>query len=242
MKENITLSLIIPAYNEEKIIRNTLQKVTSYLKDKKHSWEVIVVDDGSKDKTSKIVSSVKNKSIRLVRLPKNKGKGAALKAGVNAAKGEFIIYSDADLSVPITNIEKFLNLLKKENDVVIGSRRIKDAEIAVHQPWVRETMGRVFTLLTKLVLLMDISDFTCGFKGFKKIAAKEIFSKSEIDRWAYDSEILFLAKIKGYKIEQAPIVWENREDTRVVLKNVVFETLKDLFKIRVNHFSGRYNK
>lgn len=242
MKENITLSLIIPAFNEEKIINKTLATVTQFLKDKKYPWEIIVVDDGSSDNTSKIVKKTKNAKIRLVKLSANKGKGAALRAGIKVAKGDYILYSDADLSVSIANIDKFMDYLKRNFDLVIGSRRIEGAEIAVHQSWLREMMGRAFTLLTRLILFMNISDFTCGFKGFKKAVAKDIFSKSTIDRWAYDSEILFIAKIQGYRIKEIPIVWKNRQDTRVVLKNVVFETLKDLLKIRINHFSGRYNK
>ena len=124
--------------------------------------------------------------------------------------------------------------------MAIASRRVKGAKILIHQPWYRETMGRVFTLLTQLVTGTDVADFTCGFKGFKKESAKKIFRASLIDRWAYDAEIIFLAKKFGLKIREIPIVWKNREDTRVRLKSVVLETFRDLLKIRWNDLSGKY--
>lgn len=242
MKENVELSLIIPAYNEEKIIKKTLEKVVIFLSQKSFGWEIIIVDDGSTDRTADLVRifADKDKRIQLNRLPNNKGKGAALKSGVKESKGKYIIYSDADLSVPLTNIDKFLLELKK-NDVVIGSRRIEGAKILVHQPWLRENMGRFFTFLTRCVLAMSISDFTCGFKGFRSKAGKDIFNRALLERWAYDSEILFLAKKLGYSIAELPVEWRNREDTRVVLGSAIATSFVDLLRIRINDLSGRYN-
>ena len=190
-EKKLLFSLIIPAYNEEKIIEVTLNSVLQFLEGKEYSWEVLVVDDGSQDMTSQIVEKYEKKGVQLIRLLKNRGKGAALRSGFLAAKGDYIIYTDADLSVSAMNIDKFLQILEKESDVAIGSRRIKGAQIEVHQPWIRETMGRFFTFLSKIVLWMNLADFTCGFKGFKAEAAQKIFSHAVIDRWAYDSEILF---------------------------------------------------
>lgn len=237
----VKLSLIIPAYNEEDLIVGTLDKVTSFLKKKKYSWEVIVVDDGSKDKTSKLVRNYTDKKVRLIILRRNCGKGAALKKGFLSAKGEHQIFTDADLSVEIENIDKLSKHLESGYDVAVASRRAKGAIIKVHQPLHREKMGQVYTALTSYVLGMDLGDYTCGMKGFTKKAAKNIFSLSTIDRWAYDSEVLYLAKINGYKIKQVPIVWKNRGDTRVKLKNVILESLRDLLKIRVNDLQGKYN-
>lgn len=240
MAAKITLSLLIPAYNEEKIIENTLEKVLKFLSKKKYSWEIIVIDDGSRDRTSEIAKKFNKEGINLVRYEINRGKGGALKEGVQKAKGDYIIFSDADLSVPISNIDKFLATLKKA-DVTIGSRRIPGAKILVHQPLIREVLGRGYTWLTKFVTGVSVADFTCGFKGFNKKSAKEIFSKTIICRWAYDSEILFLAKKMKYKVVEIPVEWKNREDTRVVLKSVIIETFKDLLSIRVNNLLGKYN-
>lgn len=239
MANKIRLSLIIPAYNEENIIKNTLEHVINFLSEKKYEWEVIVVDDGSHDLTSKIADKFNKKKVEVIRYDINRGKGRALKEGIQKAKGDFIIFSDADLSVDISKVDEMLYALKN-SDVVIGSRRIQGAKIVVHQPMLRELMGRGYTLLTKLVTGVFLADFTCGFKGFRKKAAKDIFSKTLINRWAYDSEILFLAKKFKYKLTEIPVEWRNREDTRVVLRNVVLESLKDLIAIRVNDILGKY--
>ena len=240
MFDKIKLSLLIPAYNEEKIIESTLEKVLKFLSKKKYSWEVIVIDDGSSDQTSLKAKKFNNEKVLVVRYEINRGKGGALKEGVNKARGDYIIFSDADLSVDIGKVDGVLNALKK-SDVVIGSRRIQGAKILVHQPILREFMGRGYTHLTKLVTGVNLADFTCGFKGFRKNAAKFIFKKTLINRWAYDSEILFLAKKFEYKLTEIPVEWKNREDTRVVLKTVIIESLKDLLSISLNDFLGKYN-
>jgi len=241
MRKKIKLTLIIPAYNEEKIIGETLESILNFLSSKTYPWEVIVVDDGSRDKTSTIVKTFEKQGVRLISFTRNKGKGAAIRAGVKKSRGEFIIFSDADLSVPIENIDKFLLELRK-NDVVIGSRRIKGSKILIHQPWLRESMGRVFTFLTRVILNSKISDFTCGFKGFRREVALDIFGKAKLERWAYDAEILFLAKKRGNKIAEMPIFWKNREDTRVVLGSAVLSSFIDLLRIRLNDFLGKYGK
>jgi len=241
MPTKIKLSIVLPAYNEEKIIENTLNEILRYLNNKKYSWEVVVADDGSKDKTSQIVKKFSDRGVRLVRLLKNKGKGGALREGMLKARGEYVIFMDADLSVPLENLDIFLKKLDAGSDVVIASRRIKGAVILVHQPFIREAMGRVFTLLTRfLTSVHEVVDFTCGFKGFSNIAAKKIFTNSQINRWAYDAEIIFLAKKYGFSINQSPITWKNREDSRVRLKSIVLETFRDLLKVRINDLQGKY--
>lgn len=234
------LSLLIPAYNEGKIIERTLKRVIKFLSKKRYGWEVIVVDDGSNDKTAIIAEKFNKSGVKVAGYLKNRGKGGALKEGIKSASGEYIIFSDADLSVDIEKIDEVLDKLKKV-DIVIASRRIKGSNILVHQPFLRELMGRVYTFLTKVVTGVNLPDFTCGFKGFRAVAAKKIFSKTLINRWAYDSEILFLAKKFNYKLSQIPVTWKNREDTRVVLKNVILESIKDLISIRINNLLGKYN-
>lgn len=241
--KNIKLSVIIPAYNEEQLIEKTLGIVLRFLKKKKYDWEVIVVDDGSTDNTSDLVNKLAKKEnrLRLIKLSTNKGKGAALREGFLSAKGKYQIFTDADLSVGIDNVDRFLEGFKKRSDVVIASRRVSGATIEVHQPWHREKMGQVYTLLTSTVMGMNLKDYTCGMKGFSKSASNKVFSKAVVDRWAYDSEILYLAKKYGYEIKQVPIKWENRGETRVQLKNVIFESFRDLLSIRVNDILGKYN-
>lgn len=238
----IKLSLIIPAYNEEKIIADNLEKVSSFLKTKKYGWEIIVVNDGSKDKTAEIVErlSEKDKKIRIINLGVNQGKGAAIRAGVLGAKGEYILFSDADLSVPVDFADSFLETLEKGADVVIGSRRTAHSNIIKHQKLLRESLGRVFTMLSKITTFTNISDFTCGFKAFRKDAAIAIFSRTLINRWVYDTEILFLAKKLKYKIIEMPVDWVNRGDSRVKLMKVVVPSFIDLFRIRMYDLLGKY--
>lgn len=241
MVNKIKLSLIIPAYNEENVIRDSLEHIIEFLSEKRYGWEVIVVDDGSSDKTSEIIKSLRAQGVRLVKHGINMGKGAAIRTGVKKSKGKFIIFSDADLSVSIKNIDQFLTELKK-SEVVIGSRRVLGAQIVIPQPAIRENLGRGYTQLTRFVTGVKLSDFTCGFKGFTRKAAQEIFRKTLVDRWAYDSEILFLAKKLGYKITELPISWKNRKDTRVSLGDAIVTSFIDLLKVRVYNIIGRYDR
>ena len=235
------LSVVIPAYDEGKVLKENLEEIIKFLKSKKYTWEIVVVDDGSRDNTYKIAKSLFKKGVKAYRLLQNQGKGGALKEGFNKAKGDNIIFMDADLSVPLKNIDVFITELKKA-DVVIGSRRVSGSNIVVHQPFLRESMGRVFTLLTKIVTSTDLADYTCGFKGFEKKAGKKIFSHSLVKRWSYDAEIMFLAHKFGYNIRQVPVNWFNRKDTRVRLGDAVFTSFIDLIKIRVYDLLGKYSK
>ena len=184
MEKKIFLSIIVPAYNEEKIIKDSLDKIVDYLNGQKYSWEIIVVDDGSVDKTFQKANALGNKNVNLIRLPVNRGKGAALRSGVLKARGKCLIFTDADLSVGVYYIRPLLAKLDKY-DVVIGSRRVKGSKIKVHQPFLREWMGRVFTFLTQLVLGSTITDFTCGFKGFNSEAGRKIFSEVIINEFFF---------------------------------------------------------
>lgn len=231
------LSIVVPAYNEEELIEGTLKKLKNELKKIKTTWEVIVVDDGSRDKTSNIVKKITN--VKLIKLKVNKGKGAALREGMLAAKGKYVIFMDADLSVPLT----YVNALRKElknSDVVIGTRRDKNSKIVVHQPFLRESLGRVFTKLTQLFTNTQLTDYTCGFKGFKKEVSKKVFENSLIDRWAYDAEILFLANKYGYEIKEMPVEWYNRKASKVNLKNAIFTSFRDLISLRIYNLLGKY--
>ncbi len=239
--KNPDLTLIFPAYNEENIIQNTLDRSVAYLTKLNLNWEIIVVDDGSRDKTAAIVRKYGNKNVKLLKSGKNMGKGAALKKGMQAAEGHYIIFSDVDLSVDIKKVKDFLEALKS-TDVAIASRRTKGSDIVVHQPIARESMGKVFTTLTRTIMGVNLSDFTCGFKGFRRAAAKDIFSHALINRWVYDAEILFLAHKYGYEIKEIPVAWKNRKDTKVKLFDAVVTSLRDLLLIRWWNIQGKYEK
>lgn len=239
MSKNIYLTVLVPCYNEGKIIKENLTEIISFLSKKKYLWEVVVVDDGSDDNSVSKIQELKNPKLKLVNYKINRGKGGALKEGVGASSGEYIIFMDADLSVPVGTIDMFLQALET-GQVVIGTRKIKNAKVLVHQPWLRENLGKGFTFITRIVTGVKVSDFTCGFKGFSIDAARKIFGHSLLARWAYDAEILFLARKYGYKISEVPVTWINRKDTRVKLGNAVVTSFIDLVKLKLNDWSGKY--
>lgn len=241
MAKNIHLTVLVPCYNEDTIIRNNSQEIINFLSKKKYTWELIIVDDGSSDNSLREIQSIKNPGLKLVSYKVNRGKGGALKEGVRNASGDYIIFMDADLSVPVEALDEFLAKLEQGADVVIGTRKIRSAKVLVHQSWLRENLGKGFTLLTKIFTGVDVSDFTCGFKGFSEEAGRKIFSHSLLSRWAYDAEILYLARKYGYKIVEIPVVWTNRKDTRVKLLNAVVTSLADLVKMKIYSWSGKYD-
>lgn len=242
MSNNMYLSVIIPSYNEAKIIKKTIEEVSGFLSKKRYSWEIVIVDDGSTDNSKEVISKLLEPGVRLVNYKPNRGKGGALKRGIKEAKGKFIIFTDADLSVPIKTIDAVLARINDGDcDVVIGTRKNSRAKVLIHQPWLRENLGKGFTLLTQIITGVNVSDFTCGFKCFTSKSAKTIFGRSLLSRWAYDAEVLFLAKKYGYLIAEIPVTWRNREDTRVQLGSAIITSFIDLLRIRWNDFLGKYS-
>lgn len=235
------LSIVIPVFNEEELIEKTLKELDASLKKLKLSYEIVIADDGSSDSTVKIIGGLNNSKIKIYSLKINKGKGAALKLGISKTTGEKIIFMDADLSVPLKYLKPLITALD-ETDVAIGTRRTKNSKIVVRQPIIRETMGRVFTKLTQIFTNTNLTDYTCGFKGFKKKAAKKVFKKSLVDRWAYDAEILFLANKYNFSISEVPVEWYNRADTKVQIGSAAVTALIDLVKLRLRDLQGLYEK
>lgn len=231
------LSVIIPAYNEEARIEATLNKIIAYLKAKGWTYEIIVVDDGSTDKTLSCIASFEN--IVIFKNERNKGKGYSVRRGVLEAKGEYILFSDADLSTPISELDKFLKEIE-ENDIVIGCRASGESQILIHQPWWREGMGRVFNFLVQVFVIKGFKDTQCGFKLFKKEPSKRIFSLSRINGFAFDVEIVFIAKKMGFKIKDVPVVWINSKETRVNPITAPLKMLIELVKIRCNDIRKMY--
>lgn len=242
-KKTEFLSLIIPLYNEQKRLIKLLD-VYRYLRKKKFSWEIILVNDGSIDETTRkvkdLVRSHNLKKVKLISYSKNKGKGFAIKSGMLKAKGNYRLFTDIDLSTPINEFDKFLPYLQKY-DVVIGSRKMSGSKVIVHQPRMREKLGKGFTKLSQITLQINIKDFTCGFKCLSQNAAMQIFEKQVINGWGFDSEILFLAKKFKYKVREIPVKWINDPRSRVKFPRDIITSLTELIKIRLNDLKNVYS-
>ncbi|MBW3003733.1 glycosyltransferase family 2 protein [Candidatus Woesearchaeota archaeon] len=229
------LSIVIPAYNEEKRIIKSLDKILKFLKNKAYKWEIIVVSDGSKDHTVDIVRKIKNKNVSVLSYKKNKGKGFAVRKGMMKAKGKIILFSDADLSTPIKEIDRFIPYLEKGYDIVIGSRNQKDSNIKIPQPIHRKLVGKMFQFIVASVALRGVKDSQCGFKAFTHRAAKKIFNLQKLNGFSFDVEALYLAKNLGFRIKEVGVTWINSEASKVnPLKDSV-RMLKDTLKIKNLH-------
>lgn len=228
------LSVIIPAYNEEKVIRENLEKINVYLRGAFSRYEVIVVDDGSKDKTLEEVEKVPNDAIRVIKYFPNRGKGYAVKKGMLEAQYDYVLFLDADLATPIEEIAN-LGPYIKDFDVVIASRALPKSKIEHSQPFLRRTFGAVGKKIIQFFLVKNIKDTQCGFKLFKKEIARNLFSKQKINRWGFDFEILFLAQKAGYKIKEVPIVWYAMQDSKLGFSAYI-TTLFDLIRLRFRKY------
>jgi len=235
---------VIPAYNEEGYIADTIKRVHRFLEKNFKTYEIIVVDDGSVDKTRDIVSKLchKLKNLKLLKNAENRGKGESVKKGVMQAASEYILFSDADLSTPIEEAGKFLDYAKNGAKIIIGSRAVKGANILKKQGFFRQNMGKAFNLLVRIFLFKGIKDTQCGFKCFAREAARDIFKLQKARGFCFDAEILYIAKKKGYGIKEVPVTWTNRQDSRVTLIRGSFSMLMDIFRIRVNGVKGIYGK
>ena len=240
---NIKLSIIVPCYNEEKRFEDGFDHYFSYLKNCTYSWELILVNDGSRDKTLNLMQKLsrKNQNIRIISYHKNQGKGYAIIQGVMTAKGKYILFSDLDHSVSVETIGSFFKYFDKGYKVVIGSRRVKGSRFLKRQPFFRESLGRGFTLLVRFLIDWQIRDATCGFKAFENKLAKKIFAKITIFDWAFDAEILYLCRKFKIDFFQAPVTWGDVHGSKVSLKKDVLGSLIGLLKIRYNDFKGVYN-
>ncbi|MDP2967103.1 MAG: glycosyltransferase family 2 protein [bacterium] len=239
----IYLSVTIPTYNEEKRLTGTLQSINDYLSRQSYDYEILVVDNGSTDKTAQIVRSLAGqiKGLKLIEGLGSQGKGFAVKKGMLMAKGDFRIFIDADNSTSIDQIEKMWPEFKKGYDVVIGSRDVEGAVLDPPQPWIRDKiLGKGFKLYRKIILgLWGIQDTQCGFKCFTKKATEEIFPRCKINHFAFDPEVLVVGKSLGYKIKEIPVYWKNDPESKVNFKSIIKMAI-DLIKIRLNLIKGVY--
>ncbi|HBG47000.1 MAG TPA: hypothetical protein DDW94_08435 [Deltaproteobacteria bacterium] len=240
----IRLSVIIPAYNEEALIGTSLKKAVDYLSLKFPSYEIIVVCDGCKDSTPAIALNAAsvNPRIKVIDRKENRGKGYSVKEGCLAASGEYVLFTDADLSTPMEEIGKLTHELEAGADIAIGSRAHPASEIMVHQAWLRESMGKVFNLFVRVFALKGLKDTQCGFKGFKREAARKIFPMQTIDGFSFDVEVLYIALKYGYLIREVPVKWLNRPDSRVNALLHPLQMLIDLVKIRFRDMKGAYGR
>ena len=233
------VSIVVPTYNESLRIGASLHKIEDYLNKNKFDYEIIVVDDGSTDKTALIVKKFKNSKVKLISYASNRGKGYAVKQGMLAATHDWILFTDADLATPMEELENFLKF--QNYDVLIGSRAMKDSKILIHQPWYRELGGKIINFFVRFTALPGIKDTQCGFKLFRKAAAQAIFPKQTINGFGFDIEILYIARKKGFKIKELPIQWSNNPDTKVKPLKDGLRILIDLAKIRLNDLRGVYD-
>lgn len=240
------LSVVIPVYNEEKRVSNTLQDVFTYLKAKRFKAEIIVVDDGSWDKTLEVIGKFKRLtnskiSLKVLQHRVNQGKGAAVRTGALAAQGDVIVYMDADNATPLSEFEKFRPALERGLDVIVGSRAVDRKQVKVHQPFYREAIGRIGNLLIQALVVPGIGDTQCGFKAFSRKAAQAIFPLQKINRFGFDVELLFIAKKKRLSILEASVQWRDDPNTRVNAVRDSARTFWELLIIRWNDFKGLYS-
>ncbi|HUV81069.1 MAG TPA: dolichyl-phosphate beta-glucosyltransferase [Patescibacteria group bacterium] len=238
------LSVIIPVYNEEKRLPKTLKDIDGYLSKQPYDYEILVVDNGSTDKTVQFVkdSAERIRGLKLIEGSSKRGKGFAVKKGMLASQGDFRIFVDADNSTSLDQIEKMWPEFEKGCDIAIGSRDVKGAVLDPPQPWLRDmVLGEGFKLYRKLIIgLWGIQDTQCGFKCFTKKAAEEIFPKCKIEDFAFDPEILVIAKKHGYKIKEIPVHWKNDLESKVNFKSILNMAL-DLIRIKLNLIKGMYD-
>jgi glycosyltransferase involved in cell wall biosynthesis len=236
----ITLSVVIPAYNEERRLGATLTTVAAYLASQPWPWEIRVVDDGSRDRTAAIVEELSARDHRIVvqREP-HRGKGGAVKAGVLAARGDYRFICDADLSMPIAELGRFLPPLLCDYDVAIGSREGVAAR-RVGEPMYRHLMGRMFNLGVRWLALPGIQDSQCGFKMFTGEAVQTIFPHVTVDGWAFDVEVLTIARQRRLRIVEVPIEWHYRRESQISMLRDGFAMLRELLQIRARAIRGFY--
>jgi dolichyl-phosphate beta-glucosyltransferase len=236
------LSVIIPAFNEEKRIEKTLLDVDAYLEKQAYDYEIIVVDNNSNDRTVAVVNRLESTSVQNVRVITESvaGKGSAVKRGMLESQGQYVIFMDADNATPISEIEKFWPFLESGYEVVIGSRYIDPAMVKIKQPFYRILLSRMSNLLIQVTLVLHIKDTQAGFKAFQGQAAKKIFSQVTIFGWAFDMELLAIALKLSYRIKEVPVSWEEHGGSHVPLK-AYLQALRDLFVIKYRALIGKYS-
>jgi len=243
----IDFSIIVPAFNEEARLGQTLNTILSYLRDGNHSAELIVVDDGSSDDTAvvaqKSFAEFSEIETKVIRYEKNRGKGFAVKTGFSQAEGEIAVFTDADLSTPIAELDKIIEPLKRgEYDVTFGSRALDRNLIGTHQPWRREQSGKVFNLVVRTCTGLPFWDTQCGFKAFKMSKFRPLLETMEIDRFGFDVEFLYVANYRGLRLKEIPVRWNHCEGSKINVFRDSQKMFREINQIRRNAKRGIYDR
>jgi dolichyl-phosphate beta-glucosyltransferase len=245
---DLFLSIVIPAYNEEQRIGSTLERILHYLKPRGRPFELVVVDDGSGDRTADIAREFGTNedagwSLRLLPNDGNRGKGYSVRRGMLEAQGAYALLTDADLSSPIEEIAKLeKEVVDGSCDIAFGSRDLKESDIQVRQSWFRETSGKIFNRLVRLSTGLPYADTQCGFKLFKMSSCRDLFRKQTIEGLSFDVEILYMARKWGLTLKEVPVVWRHSEGSRVRFAPDAFQMAWDLLRIRWNDARGKYRQ
>jgi glycosyltransferase involved in cell wall biosynthesis len=236
------LSIVVPAFNEASRIHESIRKIEAFVRESAFSAELIVVDDGSTDNTVAVIEEAADKDLRLIQNDCNRGKGYTVRKGVLAATGTYVLFTDADLSAPIEQATKLLDIAMKEAaDIVIGSRAVDRTYIEKHQSRFRELGGIFFNRIVRLVLGIPLHDTQCGFKLFRRRSTRRIFEQQTIAGFGFDPELLFVAKRSGLKICETPVRWSHAEGSKVNFVRDAIRMFSDLVRIRWNAMLGRYS-
>jgi dolichyl-phosphate beta-glucosyltransferase len=235
------LSIIIPAYNEEKRLPNTLEQVFRFLEEQSYTSEVIVVENGSNDRTHETAEEFtkQHKNLHVIH-DEQRGKGGAVQRGVREARGEYVLFCDADLSMPVEEINKFLPPALNDFDIAIASREAPGA-VRYNEPYYRHLTGRVFNMLIRLMVLPNLQDTQCGFKCLRAEVARDIFRFQTLTGWAFDVELLYIARHHGYRVIEIPIDWYFNADSKVRVLRDSWRMFVDLLVIRLNARRGLYD-
>jgi dolichyl-phosphate beta-glucosyltransferase len=237
------LSIIIPSYNEELRLPATLKQIAAYIRSANRDVEVIVVDDGSKDKTIAVGESFRDEisNLRVISNGQNRGKGYSVRHGMQEARGRIVLFTDADLSAPIEEVEKLMPSMQN-HDVAIGSRAVDRSLISVHESHFREFAGIIFNKIVRLILRLPFVDTQCGFKAFRREECKPIFELQTIERFGFDPELLYLARHNGLRSVEIPVRWAHSPATKVNMLRDSIQMFLDVFIIRWNSLTGRYRR
>jgi dolichyl-phosphate beta-glucosyltransferase len=238
-----SISIVVPAYNEQARLPETLRRIARYFEQSDWGfYEILVVDDGSTDDTLHVAEAfaAANPNMRVLQNPGNRGKGYSVRHGMMEARGEWRLFSDADLSAPIEELHKLWQAVQREKcDVAIGSRALDPSLIGVHQPGLRETAGKCFNAVMRLSTGLNISDTQCGFKLFRGDVAHDVFSRQTLERFGFDVEVLYIAKKHGFRIAEVPVRWNHSEGSKVGMFTGL-HAFAELASIRISDLRGRY--
>jgi dolichyl-phosphate beta-glucosyltransferase len=238
-ENGVELSVVIPSYNEEKRLAAGLRQALEYLGRRGLPYELLVVDDGSRDRTAELAETFAGQGVRVLRHERNRGKGAAVRTGVLASRGDRVLLSDADFSTPIEELEKLERRLQDGTPLVIGSRGVADSQIEKRQPFYREMMGKTFNRLIRLFGVRGIRDTQCGFKLVRGDVGRSLCAELLIEGFAWDVELIWLARRRGYRVAEVGVLWINSPDSRVDPIRSSFSMLRDVALMRFRHRGRR---